>query len=98
MSNLSIDDVRHVARLARLGMSDDQLVTMADELDTIIDSIGKISELELDDIMPTTHAPRDHQRARRRRAASEPDPRGSTAQCAGSGTRRLPRSEHGYLT
>ena len=56
MSNLSIDDVRHVARLARLGMSDDQLVTMADELDTIIDSIGKISELELDDIMPTTHA------------------------------------------
>lgn len=56
MSNLSIDDVRHVARLARLGLAEEQLARMAGELDTIIDSIGKISELDLADVPPTTHA------------------------------------------
>lgn len=56
MTSLSIEDVRHVARLARLGLDDSQLERMAGELDTIIDSIGKISELELADVPPTTHA------------------------------------------
>ena len=56
MSGITIEDVRHVARLARLGLDEQQLVTMAGELDTIIDSIGKISELELADVPPTTHA------------------------------------------
>jgi len=55
-TNLSIDDVRHVARLARLGLDESQLERMAGELDTIIDSIGKISELDLDGVPPTTHA------------------------------------------
>lgn len=55
-TNLSIDDVRHVAKLARLGLDESQLERMAGELDTIIDSIGKISELDLADVPPTTHA------------------------------------------
>jgi aspartyl-tRNA(Asn)/glutamyl-tRNA(Gln) amidotransferase subunit C len=56
MTSISIDDVRHVAKLARLHMDDDQLITMATELDMIIESIGKISELDLADVEPTTHA------------------------------------------
>ncbi len=56
MSSISIDDVRHVAKLARLGLDESQLEQMAGELDTIIDSIGKISELDLADVKPTTHA------------------------------------------
>ena len=56
MTNISIDDVRHVARLARLSMNDDQLITMTDELDTIIESIGKIRELDLSEVPATTHA------------------------------------------
>ena len=56
MSTLTVEDVRHVARLARLGLPEDQLATMAGELDAIIDSIGKISELDLADVPPTTHA------------------------------------------
>jgi len=56
MTSLSIDDVRHVAKLARLGLDEDQLRSMAGELDTILDSIGKISELDLADVPPTTHA------------------------------------------
>lgn len=53
---ISIEDVRHVAKLSRLGLDDVQLERMAGELDTIIDSIGKISELDLADVKPTTHA------------------------------------------
>jgi aspartyl-tRNA(Asn)/glutamyl-tRNA(Gln) amidotransferase subunit C len=56
MTQISIDDVRHVAILARLGLDDSQLERMAGELDTIIESIGKISDLDLDDVAPTTHA------------------------------------------
>ena len=56
MSQISIDDVRHVARLARLSMDDDRLITMQDELNAILDSIGKIRELDLADVPPTTHA------------------------------------------
>jgi aspartyl-tRNA(Asn)/glutamyl-tRNA(Gln) amidotransferase subunit C len=56
MTKISIEDVRHVAQLARLGLDDSQLERMAGELDTIIESIGKISDLDLDDVVPTTHA------------------------------------------
>jgi aspartyl-tRNA(Asn)/glutamyl-tRNA(Gln) amidotransferase subunit C len=56
MTRISIDDTRHVAKLARLGLSDDALERMTGELDAIIDSIGKISELDLADVSPTTHA------------------------------------------
>ncbi len=56
MTSITIEDVRHVARLARLGLDEPQLERMAGELDTIIDSIGKISELDLEDVPPTTHA------------------------------------------
>lgn len=56
MSSITIDDVRHVAKLARLGMPEQRLETMQAELDTILDSIGKIRELELADVPPTTHA------------------------------------------
>lgn len=56
MSTISIDDVRHVARLARLDMSQERLATMQGELDAILESIGKIRELNLADVEPTTHA------------------------------------------
>lgn len=56
MSRISIEDARHVARLARVGLDEQQLATMAGELSTIIDSIGKIGELDLSDVPPTTHA------------------------------------------
>jgi aspartyl-tRNA(Asn)/glutamyl-tRNA(Gln) amidotransferase subunit C len=56
MSSISIDDVRYVAQLARLEMPEARLKTMQAELDMILQSIGKISELRLDDVPPTTHA------------------------------------------
>jgi aspartyl-tRNA(Asn)/glutamyl-tRNA(Gln) amidotransferase subunit C len=56
MSTISIEDVRHVARLARISMDDDRLASMTGELQSILESIGQIGELDLKDVEPTTHA------------------------------------------
>jgi aspartyl-tRNA(Asn)/glutamyl-tRNA(Gln) amidotransferase subunit C len=47
--------VLHVARLARLRLSDDEVDRMAGELSTILDHIEKIEQLDLDDVEPTDH-------------------------------------------
>lgn len=49
------DQVVHVARLARLRLSDAELETMSSELSGILDHIEKINELDLDDVEPTSH-------------------------------------------
>jgi aspartyl-tRNA(Asn)/glutamyl-tRNA(Gln) amidotransferase subunit C len=49
------DEVLHVARLARLQLSEDELEPMARELSAVLDHIAKIDELDLDDVAPTTH-------------------------------------------
>jgi aspartyl-tRNA(Asn)/glutamyl-tRNA(Gln) amidotransferase subunit C len=49
------DQVLHVARLARLRLSEDEVTRMASELSTILGHIEKIDELDLDDVEPTTH-------------------------------------------
>jgi aspartyl-tRNA(Asn)/glutamyl-tRNA(Gln) amidotransferase subunit C len=49
------EQVLHVARLARLRLSDEEVERMASELSTILDHIEKISELDLDDVEPTSH-------------------------------------------
>jgi aspartyl-tRNA(Asn)/glutamyl-tRNA(Gln) amidotransferase subunit C len=47
--------VLHVANLARLELSDDEVERMSAELTKILDHVEKISELELDGVPPTTH-------------------------------------------
>jgi aspartyl-tRNA(Asn)/glutamyl-tRNA(Gln) amidotransferase subunit C len=49
------DQVLHVARLARLELSEDEIARMSSELSRVLDHIEKISELELDDVAPTSH-------------------------------------------
>jgi aspartyl-tRNA(Asn)/glutamyl-tRNA(Gln) amidotransferase subunit C len=49
------NQVIHVARLARLRLSDEELERMSSELSGILDHIEKIGELELDDVEPTSH-------------------------------------------
>jgi aspartyl-tRNA(Asn)/glutamyl-tRNA(Gln) amidotransferase subunit C len=49
------DQVLHVARLARLRLSEDEVGRMSSELSSILDHIEKINELELDDVAPTSH-------------------------------------------
>jgi aspartyl-tRNA(Asn)/glutamyl-tRNA(Gln) amidotransferase subunit C len=52
---LSRDQVLHVARLARLELTGDEVERMAAELSKVLEHIEKISELELDDVEPTSH-------------------------------------------
>ena len=49
------DEVLHVARLARLQLSEEEVEPMARELSAVLDHIAKIEELDLDDVLPTTH-------------------------------------------
>jgi len=49
------DQVLHVARLARLRLTEDEVGRMSSELSTILDHIEKINELALDDVEPTSH-------------------------------------------
>jgi aspartyl-tRNA(Asn)/glutamyl-tRNA(Gln) amidotransferase subunit C len=48
-------DVLHVARLARLGLSDEEVERMVAELSAVLGHIETISELDLEGIAPTTH-------------------------------------------
>jgi aspartyl-tRNA(Asn)/glutamyl-tRNA(Gln) amidotransferase subunit C len=49
------EQVLHVARLARLCLSDEEVERMSGELSSILDHIEKIEELDLDDVEPTSH-------------------------------------------
>lgn len=49
------EQVLHVARLARLELSEDEVARMSAELSDVLGHIEKISELDLDGVAPTTH-------------------------------------------
>jgi aspartyl-tRNA(Asn)/glutamyl-tRNA(Gln) amidotransferase subunit C len=49
------DQVLHVAKLARLRLSDAEVEKMAGELSGILGHVDRIAELELDDVAPTSH-------------------------------------------
>ena len=45
----------HVARLARLALTDDEVERLAGELGKILEAVGVVSELDLADVPPTSH-------------------------------------------
>jgi aspartyl-tRNA(Asn)/glutamyl-tRNA(Gln) amidotransferase subunit C len=49
------EQVLHVARLARLELTEDEVDRMTGELSAILDHIEKISTLDLDGVPPTSH-------------------------------------------
>ena len=49
------EQVLHVARLARLELTDDEVERMSGELSKILDHIEKLSELDLENVEPTSH-------------------------------------------
>ena len=53
--SISRDQVLHVARLARLDLSDDEVERLTAELAAILDAVSKVSELDLVDVPPTSH-------------------------------------------
>jgi aspartyl-tRNA(Asn)/glutamyl-tRNA(Gln) amidotransferase subunit C len=54
--NISRDEVAHLARLARLAVTEDELTLFAGQLDVILQSVATVGEVAADDIPPTSHA------------------------------------------
>jgi aspartyl-tRNA(Asn)/glutamyl-tRNA(Gln) amidotransferase subunit C len=52
---LDREQVLHVARLARLELSDEEVERMAKELSHVLDHIEKIRELDFEGVPPTSH-------------------------------------------
>ncbi len=49
------EQVLHVAKLARLELSDAEVERMAAELSGILEHVDRIAALDLDDVEPTSH-------------------------------------------
>jgi aspartyl-tRNA(Asn)/glutamyl-tRNA(Gln) amidotransferase subunit C len=49
------DEVVHVAKLARLELTEDELERFAGQLNAILEAVGKVAELDLAGVEPTLH-------------------------------------------
>ena len=49
------EEVLHVAKLARLELTDDEVERLTGELSAILEAVSKVSELDLSDVPPTSH-------------------------------------------
>jgi len=52
---ISKDEVLHVARLARLALTDEEIERLTGELGAILAAVGVVAELDLADVPPTSH-------------------------------------------
>ncbi|MBB6447769.1 Asp-tRNA(Asn)/Glu-tRNA(Gln) amidotransferase subunit GatC [Bacillus benzoevorans] len=55
MTRITIDEVKHVANLARLAITEDEADKFAKQLDAIITFAEQLNELDTDNIEPTSH-------------------------------------------
>ena len=52
---LSMDEVRHVAKLARLRLSDERLEQYRKELSSVLDHIARLESIDVDGVEPMAH-------------------------------------------
>ena len=52
---ISREEVLHVAKLARLALSEDEIERFRGQLSAILEAVGKVSELDLEGVPPTSH-------------------------------------------
>jgi len=52
---ISRDEVLHVARLARLALTDEEVERLGGQLSAILEAVSKVSELDLGGVEPTAH-------------------------------------------
>jgi aspartyl-tRNA(Asn)/glutamyl-tRNA(Gln) amidotransferase subunit C len=53
---ISPDEVLHIAALARLKLTDDEVASFAQELSNILDYINQLREVSVEGVEPTAHA------------------------------------------
>lgn len=56
MPNISRGEVAHLAKLAHLAVTDEELDVFAGQLDQILDAVAKVGEVAGEDVPPTSHA------------------------------------------
>ena len=55
MARITKEEVLHVARLARLELTDEEVAKFQEQLSDILEAVSKVSELDLSDVPPTAH-------------------------------------------
>ncbi|MBY6038230.1 Asp-tRNA(Asn)/Glu-tRNA(Gln) amidotransferase subunit GatC [Fictibacillus nanhaiensis] len=55
MSRISKEEVKHVANLARLAVTEEEAEMLTEQLDKIIGFAEELNELDTDNVEPTTH-------------------------------------------
>jgi len=55
MAQITREEVLHVAALARLDLTEDEVGKLQEQLSEIIGAVSKVSELDLHDVPPTAH-------------------------------------------
>ena len=55
MAGITRDEVLHVARLARLELTDAEVEKFQGQLSAILEAVSKVAELDLSDVPPTAH-------------------------------------------
>lgn len=55
MSDISADTVRHLANLARIDLTEDEVTHLTDELRVIVDNIAKVGEVATPEVPATSH-------------------------------------------
>ncbi len=53
--SVTVEEVRHIAKLARLRLTAPEEEVMAEQLSSIVDYIELLNELDVDDVQPMTH-------------------------------------------
>ena len=55
MGLITEEEVRHVAKLARLALSEEEVKRFQIQLEEILEYVAKLQELDLEGVEPTTH-------------------------------------------
>jgi aspartyl-tRNA(Asn)/glutamyl-tRNA(Gln) amidotransferase subunit C len=54
-SRITRADVEHVAHLARLALTDEEIEALTDDLESILEYAAEVSALDIEDVAPTAH-------------------------------------------
>lgn len=90
---LTKSDVEHIAHLARLAVSEDEIADYVDKLSSILDLVAELGELDTTDVVPMAH-PLDMVQRLRPDEVTETDQRDQyqqNSQAVSDGFYRVPR-------
>ncbi|MDO5670022.1 MAG: Asp-tRNA(Asn)/Glu-tRNA(Gln) amidotransferase subunit GatC [Corynebacterium sp.] len=55
MSEISRDEVAHLAMLSRLALSEDELQLFAEQIDEIVDAVSAVQKVDAEGVEPMSH-------------------------------------------